>query len=63
MTKEQFQKACFINEKINSLEAIQKSIKKLKTRENDDEFSWLRETAYNSLSFQIGCYQSDFKKL
>lgn len=63
MDKATFEKACFINERINSLKALQLAIKKMEKRENDDDFNWLREQAYNTLNYQIGVYQSDFNKL
>ncbi|MEH6407899.1 MAG: hypothetical protein V7767_11510 [Leeuwenhoekiella sp.] len=63
MKKETFEKACFINQRINESKNLQSRVKKMGKRENDDEYNELIEIAYNALSFKIGAYESDFNNL
>lgn len=63
MEKEIFNKAYRIDQLIIRTKAQQAGVKDYKQRPDDPEFNKLREIAYEALSFKIGVYQSDFKKL
>lgn len=63
MTKETFEKAKAIRERIDYLEKRQRYVKNMPAREKDAPFNELRGIAYEAISVLISHAEEEFKKL
>ena len=63
MKPDTFEKANQLQQKIKTLRDIHIHISKMKTRDKDDEFNHLRQTAYNLASALILQAERDFELL
>lgn len=63
MTKETFEKAKAIRERIDYLEKRQRHVKNMSKREKDTPFNELRNMAYEAIDALIQVAESEFRKL
>lgn len=63
MTKETFEKAKAIRERINYLEKRQRHVKNMSKREKDAPFNELRNMAYEAIDALIQVAEDEFEKL
>jgi len=63
MTKETFEKAKAIRDRINYLEKRQRHVKNMSKREKDAPFNELRNMAYEAIDALIQVAEDEFEKL
>jgi len=63
MKVEDFERAKILRSYIAELEVKQTRVRRMKKRDNDDEFNELRDLAYEGLAFVIRTHESDFSKI
>jgi hypothetical protein len=63
MEIEKFKRAKQLLESIDDYKSKKFRLEKMKTRENDDEFQYARETGYNAICHFIETLENKFKEL
>lgn len=61
--KSNISKSASLDEKIRNLTHIQESIKKMEKRKQDEDFNYLRQTAYDYVGYKINDLKNIFDEL
>lgn len=63
MEKDKFDQAKYIREKIDHLNVKKTQLEAMKSRDNDEDFTIVRQLAHDSICYSINRLEQDFKDL
>ena len=63
MELETYERAMFIRENIAKLNTKKIQLEKMKKRDSDDDFNFVRESAHDAICYLISRLEKDFKSL